>query len=250
MKAILYTAAFLVFTALTPCVAQEVEAIEVQPSSDLPETSITFKQTSYDFGEVEEGTVVKHVFKFTNTGSEPLVIKSAQGSCGCTVPFYPKVAILPGESSEIQVSFNSANRLGQQQKTVTLYANTSPEISILKINGNVLPSEKPEGETEAERAKREEEWEAMAALNPNCFAIYPNPTNSELQLELKDYIGFSANVHITNANGQVLETTRINKINSENTVFDIRSYTPGIYQITIEVDGKKPMTQCFVVTGE
>ncbi|MCC5915764.1 MAG: DUF1573 domain-containing protein [Cryomorphaceae bacterium] len=102
----------------------------------LPE--FTFDATSHDFGQIEQGEVVTHDFTFTNTGDAPLVITSARGSCGCTVPDYPKTPVAPGESGVIKVSFDSNGRDGRQDKTVTLTANTVPNSKILKITSEVI----------------------------------------------------------------------------------------------------------------
>jgi hypothetical protein len=110
-----------------------------------PLTTLTFAETTFDFGDVEDGEVVSHVYKFTNTGKEPLVIKDAKGSCGCTVPKWPKTPIPPGETGEIQVEFNSKGKTGKQTKRVTITANTDPAQTFLTISGNVIG--KPGSET-------------------------------------------------------------------------------------------------------
>ncbi len=226
---------------------QPVVVKEIQ--STLPPTTITFESIEYDFGEVDEGDIVTHVYKFTNTGNNPLVITRANGSCGCTVPSYPKIPIMPGESSEIQVNFNSQYRMGKQHKSITIHANTEPGITVLKLFGYVRPAEKENStETEAERQKRLAELEAIQEKNPNCMAIYPNPTNNELRLDLKENIGQSADVTIRNEVGQTVHKSSIQKISFESTVYNVSDYKPGIYLITIEIEGQKPMTQCFVVT--
>ena len=104
--------------------------------ADLPVMS--FESIEYDFGSVNEGDIVEHTFKFTNTGKSPLVINKATATCGCTVPNWPKDPILPGGQGEIQVQFNSKNRNNLQTKYVNINANTKPEITRLKITGNVI----------------------------------------------------------------------------------------------------------------
>lgn len=103
--------------------------------------AMDFAEEEYDFGEMNEGDKVKHVFTFTNTGEEPLVISNARGSCGCTVPKWPKEPIAPGGEGEINVEFNSAGKSGPQQKTVTITANTVPENTVLTIKAKVNESE-------------------------------------------------------------------------------------------------------------
>lgn len=96
-----------------------------------------FEMTEYDFGTITQGQKVTQVFKFKNVGDGDLVITNAEGSCGCTVPTYPKDPIAPGASSEIQVVFDSKGKQDEQKKTVKLYANTSPTETVLTLKGFV-----------------------------------------------------------------------------------------------------------------
>jgi len=110
-----------------------------------PLTTMTFDTYEHDFGNIKEGDVVEHVFKFTNTGKEPLIIESAKGSCGCTVPEYPKEPLAPGKTGEMKVKFNSQAKVNKQRKTVTVVANTSPENTTLTIVADVEPMPRPGG---------------------------------------------------------------------------------------------------------
>jgi hypothetical protein len=101
----------------------------------LPEFS--FESEFHDFGNLVAGEKVEHIFTFTNTGEAPLIISKAEGSCGCTVPVWPREPILPGAKGEIKVNFDSTNRAGRQDKTVKLYANTAPNQKVLKITSEV-----------------------------------------------------------------------------------------------------------------
>ena len=102
-----------------------------------PTTVMSFDELEFDYGVVDEGEKVKHVYKFKNTGSEPLIISNAKGSCGCTVPSWPKEPIPPGASGEIDVEFNSKGKKGKQSKRVTITANTDPVQTFLTIKGEV-----------------------------------------------------------------------------------------------------------------
>lgn len=105
-------------------------------------TSIKFNRMSHDFGRINEGSKVTTVFKFTNTGPNPLFISDARGSCGCTVPVWPKHPIQPGASDEIEVTFNSEGKTGEQTKMVTLVANIEPSTRELTIKSTVIPADK------------------------------------------------------------------------------------------------------------
>ena len=102
-----------------------------------PTTSILFGKSEHDFGNIKQDTDNPYVFTFTNTGKEPLVISNATGSCGCTVPDYPKHPIAPGATGEIRVEYKPGKQEGNQAKTVTVTANTEPAQTVLRIKANV-----------------------------------------------------------------------------------------------------------------
>jgi len=103
---------------------------------------MTFAEQTHDFGKITQGETVTCFFAFRNDGGSDLVISSAQGSCGCTIPDYPKVAIKPGEESKINVKFESAGKSGLVKKTVTLVTNCSPSTKVLTITATVdVPEE-------------------------------------------------------------------------------------------------------------
>lgn len=93
----------------------------------------------HDFGTITEGDVVETEFIVKNTGETDLIISDAKGSCGCTVPEPPKDPIKPGASAPIKVSFDSKNKPGEQEKTVTLTTNTENGHETFKIKAKVQP---------------------------------------------------------------------------------------------------------------
>lgn len=122
---------------------QEFNAIQSdeEPSNgEMPITRITYTEPKADLGEVEEGIKVQHSFEFKNTGHEPLILQSVQGSCGCTVPSYSREPIAPGETGQIDIEFDSKGRPGINTKDVTIVANTNP--SITKVSFTVKVNDK------------------------------------------------------------------------------------------------------------
>ena len=91
-----------------------------------------------DYGKIEYNGDGLRIFKFKNTGKEPLIITSAKGSCGCTVPTWPKEPIMPGKSGVIKVKY-STNRVGRFTKTVTISSNAKTPTKRLTIKGEVGP---------------------------------------------------------------------------------------------------------------
>lgn len=92
---------------------------------------------TYSFGSVQDGAVVEYSYRFKNVGTTPLIINSATGSCGCTVPEKPEQPILPGETGFIKVKFDSNGRVGATHKTVTVTSNAVPEFPVLVLTGDV-----------------------------------------------------------------------------------------------------------------
>ena len=121
--------------------ATDPNAAAATPVPTGPLTSIKFEQDEYDWGTVMDGEKVTKIFKFKNTGKEPLIITKANASCGCTVPDWPKDAIAPGKSGEIKVVYDSKGKgaVGgkDDSKRVTITANTDPVDTYLTIKGKV-----------------------------------------------------------------------------------------------------------------
>ncbi|MCC6726393.1 MAG: DUF1573 domain-containing protein [Saprospiraceae bacterium] len=98
---------------------------------------MVFEETIYDFGEIDEGGVIKHEFKFTNTGKVPLLIQNANSTCGCTVAEWPKELIEPGKGGVIKAEFNTKGKVDFQEKPIIITANTFPSVSKVFIKGIV-----------------------------------------------------------------------------------------------------------------
>jgi len=106
-----------------------------------PAAQITFKQVMHDFGKIYRGDDGTFAFKFVNKGNEPLILSRPRSSCGCTVPSWPKEPVLPGDSAQIKVTYNT-HILGSFNKTVTVYSN-APKTIVLHIKGRVEPRPRP-----------------------------------------------------------------------------------------------------------
>ncbi len=113
------------------------------PPADGKYPAMTFNKKEHDFGVINEGDKVETTFVFTNTGEADLIITNASGSCGCTVPEYPKEPIKPGKTGKMKVSFDSNGKPGMQQKSVNITANTASGRDVLTIKANVTAKAKP-----------------------------------------------------------------------------------------------------------
>ncbi len=111
-----------------------------EPPADGKYPVMTFENNEHDFGNIPDTDRVQTVFKFKNTGEADLLIRNAVGSCGCTVPEYPKTPIKPGESGEMKVSFSPTGKSGMQNKTVTITTNTASGTEKLTIKAAIQSS--------------------------------------------------------------------------------------------------------------
>ena len=99
---------------------------------------IEIDQDFFDFGEIYQNESVSREFIIRNVGEAPLLIRSAKGSCGCTVPEWPREPVLSGEQTIIKVTFNSVGKQGTQNQRVTLVTNAIPSTKVLTIKGSIL----------------------------------------------------------------------------------------------------------------
>lgn len=99
---------------------------------------ISFTEKSFDFGEITQGDRVEHVFEFENIGNEPLILSDVKTTCGCTAPQWPREPIAPGAKGSIKVVFNSAGKMGMNNKVITVMSNAVNNPDRVKIVANVL----------------------------------------------------------------------------------------------------------------
>lgn len=140
-KSILY--AFLGIVLLFSCESKDKKQNDHQESGEVAVTDSTakarmeIKDKSFNFGDLREGEIVSHTFRFTNTGNKSLVILNVESSCGCTVAKYDKKPIPPGGEGKIEVEFNSSGRFGKQYKVINIFANVPQKVVELKIIANI-----------------------------------------------------------------------------------------------------------------
>ncbi len=113
------------------------ETIKTNPNGKF--ASMDFVKTVHDFGKIKHDAKVETIFEFVNNGKADLVITNAVGSCGCTVPDYPKEPVKIGDKGTIKVSFDSSKKSGSQSKSVTITANTPNGMEVLEIKADIQP---------------------------------------------------------------------------------------------------------------
>jgi hypothetical protein len=133
MKRITLFISIMLVTAVA-VFAQATEPVKVEENPNAPE--ISFEALVHDYGTVPYGGDGVCTFKFTNTGKEPLILQQPQSSCGCTVPSWPKEPVLPGNSDEIKVTYNT-KKVGPINKTITVRSNAKTNTIVLRITGKV-----------------------------------------------------------------------------------------------------------------
>ncbi|GAB3505780.1 hypothetical protein GCM10027341_37930 [Spirosoma knui] len=102
-----------------------------------------FSEETHDFGKIEQGKPVTHVFTFKNTGTDPVIINDAQASCGCTKPSWTREPVLPGKTGTVSATFNAAAG-GQFTKTVTVTSNAEAGQTVLYLKGEVVSQKQAE----------------------------------------------------------------------------------------------------------
>ena len=132
-----------IVTGFTLVNAQNVINTDAPKTEEFTNVTIDFVSKVMDYGTIEHNADGARKFVFTNNGTEPLLIKNAKGSCGCTVPTWPREPIAPGVTAEIGVKY-ATNRVGKFTKTITLTTNASKKPVILTIKGEVNPAPKEE----------------------------------------------------------------------------------------------------------
>lgn len=136
MKKIILSSVFALFGVLL------FAQTPAQTNSAAPEAAkksgaeMTLEATEIDYGTIDQGSDPLRIFKYKNTGTEPLIIKSAKGSCGCTVPTFSKEPVMPGESGQVEVRYDT-QRVGPFSKRVTLETNEDIATRGLSIKGEV-----------------------------------------------------------------------------------------------------------------
>jgi hypothetical protein len=138
MKKAFLLFSFAVFGIISTGIAQTTSKVEMPQVADTKDgAKIEFESETIDYGTIENNADGNREFKFTNTGNAPLVITTAKGSCGCTVPTWPKEAIAPGQSSVIKVHYDT-KRTGAFSKSVTLISNAvNTPSKVIHIKGSV-----------------------------------------------------------------------------------------------------------------
>lgn len=103
-------------------------------------SKITFAKLEHNFGKIKEvDGKAEVIFEFTNTGTSPLILQNVEASCGCTIPDWSKVPVLPGQKSKIKAVYDPNGRPGKFEKSVTVESNASNGTIVLKIEGEVIP---------------------------------------------------------------------------------------------------------------
>ncbi|MCU0356742.1 MAG: DUF1573 domain-containing protein [Cyclobacteriaceae bacterium] len=124
----------LLFVFSTSVFAQQAKT----PAAKVNGPVLTFEKNTHDFGDIFQGDKAEYVYKFTNTGNEPLIISNIQVTCGCTAPEYTKMPVPPGGKGEIKIVFNSAGKYGRQNRTSTVISNAVNDENTISFVANIL----------------------------------------------------------------------------------------------------------------
>ncbi len=119
-----------------------IGSAQSQEEASAEGAEIAFTESSKNFGDIIQGEVVEHTFKYENTGSQPLILSNVLVTCGCTATNWPRDPVAPGKSAEITVRFDSKGKNGAQNKIITVVSNAVNPREKVSIKANVLPKKK------------------------------------------------------------------------------------------------------------
>jgi hypothetical protein len=241
MKNAFHLSCVVLLLCTVPAFSQEILDDELL---GLPTTAIAFDESEYDFGVARQGEQVQFIFRFTNTGNEPLLLTNVRGSCGCTVPSWPNDPIEPGGTGAIVVEFDTKGKMGPQTKQVTITANTDPPVTLLYLKGEVLVEEGAELESPEQPLPKP----AVKASATALVSVYPNPASDVLNLRLTDAIGQEVSLEIYNGHGQLVEKQGIAAATDNMHQLKLAQYEPGTYWLSVKIGDGERSSVPFVVS--
>lgn len=104
---------------------------------------LNFASTRHDYGTIKEAAGKQEaVFQFTNTGDSVLVLTRVQPACGCTASDYTKSPVPPGGKGFVTAVFDPKGYNSRFAKSISVYSNAKPAVTVLIIEGTVTPREK------------------------------------------------------------------------------------------------------------
>ena len=147
MKKVVFMAVALATLTFTSCTKEsassKIKAENVKEAEQRDATInkgapvIEWDKIEHDFGNINQGDKVETIFTLTNVGEGDLIVTKAKGSCGCTVPQWPREAIAPGKTADIKVVFNSRGKKNKSTNTITLTTNTAKGSEVVRIKAFV-----------------------------------------------------------------------------------------------------------------
>lgn len=128
-----------------PAAQTQTVATQTSTAPELAGIALAqFEQQEYNFGRVTQGELVQYVFKLKNAGGKALQILDVKPSCGCTATSYTREEIAPGQTGEVRITFNSAGKMGPQQKSISVVTNGDPAVRTLQLVGEVMAPKPPQ----------------------------------------------------------------------------------------------------------
>jgi hypothetical protein len=138
MKKVLLSFAFAAFVAGGAMAQEQPKAKVAAPREQAVNgPALAFEESEFNFGDISQGDVVEHTFKFKNSGTQPLVIERVDVTCGCTTPAWSKEPVMPGKYGFVTAKFDSSGKLGQQKKAITVHSNAADGAKYVYIVTNI-----------------------------------------------------------------------------------------------------------------
>ena len=240
MKKICITT-FYIF--ILTCTAQSQKANRDYPNIPKEDyTVIHWMSKNMFWGEIQDGDKVQGVFKFCNAGEKPLFITKVAGSCGCTVASASKAAIMPGDSSQILIQFDSSGRGSvqgsEQKKRITVIANTEPHTTYLETKGRVY---KANDQIDNEIV---EQIDKNFKIDAELFQLAFDRRTKLLNIAVKDNISTKGKLQIFDNIG-VKKFEQILDSKHSDFQLDVSIFRNGIYNVCLTLEEQHPLTKQF-----
>jgi Protein of unknown function (DUF1573)/Secretion system C-terminal sorting domain len=213
--------------------------LEEPEMPDMAYSEISFDNTEFDFDTIVSGDIVEHIFRFTNTGKEPLFIVEVRGgACGCTIQNWSKDPIPIGGSGAIVVKYNSEGKQGTQVKAITVWSNTEAQKKFLFLKGEVIDL----------FTKKAKFGNRNAQLLPYQVTIAPNPISTKVRIAMKGADGLNTDIEIFNNSGKLVSNLFVQNWMGE-VELPIAELSEGIYWLSIKVGTAERFNQSFIVVN-
>jgi len=99
---------------------------------------LVIPETTFNFGFVPQNSKLSHVFLLESRGEDSLHILKVVPGCGCTQAPLEKSALAAGESTRLEVIFDTRHYTGKVTKRPTIQTNEGPPDKFVQFDCEVM----------------------------------------------------------------------------------------------------------------